>query len=374
MSPASSPHELRSVSRPDRVRYVIAVASGKGGVGKSTVAAALAVSFLNSGKKVGLLDADLAGPSLPALFAAHNLSMDVIDERYIVPITLSNGLHAVSFGFLLGDSPAIMRGPMVSRYIGQMLLDVRWPELDILIIDLPPGTNDVHLTVTQTIALDGSVVVTTPQALSYSDVGKALLMFDAVQVPVIGLVENMSGILCPACGERSVFFAVPQHDGRAEGRGGAGAGMLLSERFGLPLLANIDIDPLLCNDITSGGAKDTRRAIEHIGARIWDFIVNGQGKKAAPTIENTGDSIRLLWPDNTEQMVDSYALRSSCRCAICVDEHSGATRYDNIPRDVRAQEVRPIGNYALYIQWSDGHYSGFFTYRAIDRLAPRKAV
>jgi ATP-binding protein involved in chromosome partitioning len=186
------------------VRHVVAVASGKGGVGKSTVAANLAVALAKLGHRVGLLDADIYGPSVPTMFG--------IGEK---PIVLGNrilpfekyGLKVMSLGFILEtDTPVIWRGPMVMRAIEQMLGDVEWGALDYLILDLPPGTGDAQLTVTQRIPLAGAVIVTTPQDVALIDARKGLAMFRKVNVPVIGIVENMSTFVCPHCGVETHIF------------------------------------------------------------------------------------------------------------------------------------------------------------------------
>jgi ATP-binding protein involved in chromosome partitioning len=186
------------------VRHVVAVASGKGGVGKSTVAANLAVALAQLGHKVGLLDADIYGPSVPMMFGITEKPR-VVGNR-IHPF-LKYGVTVMSLGFILEtDTPVIWRGPMVMRAIEQMLGDVEWGELDYMVLDLPPGTGDAQLTVTQRIPLAGAVIVTTPQKVALIDARKGLAMFRKVNVPVIGIVENMSSFVCPHCGETTDVF------------------------------------------------------------------------------------------------------------------------------------------------------------------------
>ncbi len=173
------------------IRHVIAVASGKGGVGKSTIAANLALALQQTGARVGLCDCDIYGPSISLMFGTRERPT-ATEENKIIPIE-QYGLHLMSMGFLLDDtSPAILRGPMVTRYTQQFLGQVEWGELDYLILDLPPGTGDIQLTIVQTVALSGAIIVTTPQEVALIDARKAATMFDKVNVPVIGLVENMS--------------------------------------------------------------------------------------------------------------------------------------------------------------------------------------
>jgi ATP-binding protein involved in chromosome partitioning len=186
------------------VRHVVAVASGKGGVGKSTVAANLAVALAQLGHRVGLLDADIYGPSVPTMFGITEKPI-VIGNR-ILPFE-KYGLRVMSLGFILEtDTPVIWRGPMVMRAIEQMLGDVEWGALDYMVLDLPPGTGDAQLTVTQRIPLAGAVIVTTPQDVALIDARKGLAMFRKVNVPVIGIIENMSTFVCPHCGEETHIF------------------------------------------------------------------------------------------------------------------------------------------------------------------------
>jgi ATP-binding protein involved in chromosome partitioning len=188
---------------PD-VRHVVAVASGKGGVGKSTVAANLAVKLGQLGYRVGLLDADIYGPSVPTMFGITDKPR--VDGNRIIPFQ-KYGIKLMSLGFIMEtDTPVIWRGPMVMRAIEQMLGDVEWGELDYLILDLPPGTGDAQLTVTQKVPLAGAVIVTTPQDVALIDARKGLAMFKKVNVPVIGIIENMSSFVCPHCGEVTDIF------------------------------------------------------------------------------------------------------------------------------------------------------------------------
>jgi ATP-binding protein involved in chromosome partitioning len=212
------------------VRRIVAVGSGKGGVGKSTVAANLALALQCEGLSVGLMDADIYGPSIPMILGLEDGASRVrmSPERKILPLT-AHGLAVVSFGFFLGpDSPAVWRGPMVSKAVKQFSHGVLWPELDVLVVDLPPGTGDVPLSLAQSVVVDGAVVVTTPQRLSVQEAEKAVGMFRKLDAPVLGVVENMSYALCD-CGRRSHPF----------GRGGGAA---LADRAGVPLLAEIPFE------------------------------------------------------------------------------------------------------------------------------------
>ena len=210
------------------VKKIIAVGSGKGGVGKSTVASNLAVALAKTGARVGLCDCDLYGPSIAHMFGSNDRPFQN-EEQQIVPIE-RYGLQLISMGFLLDDDSAvIVRGPIATRYIQQFLRQVAWDNLDYLVLDLPPGTGDIQLTIVQTVALDGAVIVTTPQEVALIDARKAVSMFQKVNVPILGIIENMSYFLCPSDGQIYHIF-------------GKGGGDHEAKRLGVPLLGQIPIE------------------------------------------------------------------------------------------------------------------------------------
>jgi ATP-binding protein involved in chromosome partitioning len=249
----------------DGVKHVVAVASGKGGVGKSTVAANLAVALDQSGARVGLCDCDMYGPSIGLMFGTNDRPM-ATEQNVIIPIT-RHGVKLMSMGFLLeDDAPAILRGPMVTRYTQQFLRQVDWGGLDFLVLDLPPGTGDIQLTIVQTVALAGAVIVTTPQEVALIDARKASAMFNRVNVPVLGLIENMSYFVCPKDNTRYDIF----------GRGG---GEKEAKRLGVPLLAQvpIDIPTRECGDrgrpIALADKKNPAAlAFAHAALRLREFL------------------------------------------------------------------------------------------------------
>ncbi|MFH1198209.1 MAG: Mrp/NBP35 family ATP-binding protein [bacterium] len=214
------------------VKNTIAIASGKGGVGKSTVAVNLAVALSKLGSKVGLLDADIYGPSIPLMLGLNERPKIIRDAETKKMIPLENyGIKLMSIGFLIeGDTPVIWRGPMASGAAKQFMSDVNWGELDYLIFDLPPGTGDIQLTLVQTIPLTGAVIVTTPQPVSLIDAKKGLKMFERVNVPVLGIVENMSYFIAPDTGKKYDIF-------------GFGGGERLAVELNVPFLGGIPIDP-----------------------------------------------------------------------------------------------------------------------------------
>ncbi len=214
-------------TRIEGIKHVVAVASGKGGVGKSTVAANLAIALDRTGARVGLCDCDIYGPSIALMFGTKDRPTATEDNQ-IIPIEQYN-LKLMSMGFLLDDtSPAILRGPMVTRYTQQFLRQVEWGELDYLILDLPPGTGDIQLTIVQTVALAGALIVSTPQEVALIDARKAAVMFEKVNVPVLGVIENMS------------YFV--SGDGKRHDIFGSGGGEREAKRLRVPLLGQIPID------------------------------------------------------------------------------------------------------------------------------------
>ena len=227
------------------VKNLIAVASGKGGVGKTTVAVNLAIALQKMGSAVGLMDADVYGPNVPVMLGA-NEQPRMADQQTIIPVE-AYGLRTISMGQLNpGDKPLVWRGPMLHSVMQQFLKNVRWGNLDYLIVDLPPGTGDVQLSLIQSVALTGAVIVTTPSIVALADVRKAVEMFKQVNVEILGVVENMSYFSCPHCGGRIDVF-------------GHGEGAHMAKAFGVPFLGEIEIDP----QIRIGG--DTGKPVAAFG-------------------------------------------------------------------------------------------------------------
>ncbi|MGH2562422.1 MAG: Mrp/NBP35 family ATP-binding protein [Thermomicrobiales bacterium] len=251
----------RSDAQPIKgVKNTIAVASGKGGVGKSTVAANIAVALARAGASVGLLDADVYGPSVPLMMGAHDKPQ--MRNNRIVPLD-AHGVKLMSIGFILDPQKALIwRGPLVAQLIRQFVNDVDWGELDYLIIDLPPGTGDVQLTLVQTIPISGAVIVTTPQDVALADAIKGLRMFEEVKTPILGIVENMSGFLCPSCGETHDIF-------------GAGGGKRVAEQNNVELLGQVPIEPRVVAGgdtgvpvVASAPDSATGKAFQHAAERV----------------------------------------------------------------------------------------------------------
>jgi ATP-binding protein involved in chromosome partitioning len=227
--PPGAPQQMPERQPIPGVKNLVAIASGKGGVGKTTVAVNLALALVKLGHKVGLLDADVYGPNVPIMLGTTQEPLATMDKR-IIPVEVA-GLKMISMGLLNpGDKPMIWRGPMLHSVITQFLRSVQWGELDHLVIDLPPGTGDVQLTLIQTVAVTGAVVVTTPSTVALADVRKAIEMFRQVNVEVLGVVENMSTFACPHCAKPIDIF-------------GHGEGAKTAQAYGVPVLGEIEIDP-----------------------------------------------------------------------------------------------------------------------------------
>jgi ATP-binding protein involved in chromosome partitioning len=287
--PAAQPGAPGKAARPahpgDQVQpgvpgvdAVIAVASGKGGVGKSTTAVNLALGLRDLGLKVGMLDADIYGPSLPKLLAIKEKPQTIGGTR-LKPIE-RYGLTVMSIGFLIDEeTPMIWRGPMVMSAITQMLREVEWGKLDVMVVDMPPGTGDAQLTMAQQVPLKGAVIVSTPQDLALIDARRGVAMFKRVNVPVLGVVENMSYFLCPSCGERSDIF----------GHGGA---QKEAQRLGVPFLGEVPLHMTIREKSDSGlPVVATEPDGEHakiyraIAAKVWDQVKGGaDAGRVAPKI------------------------------------------------------------------------------------------
>jgi ATP-binding protein involved in chromosome partitioning len=257
------------------VRAIVAVASGKGGVGKSTVAANLALGLRANGLRVGVLDADIYGPSMPRMLGISGKPASR-DGKILTPLE-NYGLRCMSMGFLVPeDTPMIWRGPMVTSALQQMLRGVDWGELDIIIVDMPPGTGDAQLTMAQQVPLAGAVIVSTPQDIALLDARKGLNMFRKVDVPVLGIVENMSYFLCPHCGGRSEIFS---HGGaRRE-----------AERLGTEFLGEVPLDLSIRETSDAGrpitvSEPDNPHALvfRHMAARIWEKLTGADADRRAP--------------------------------------------------------------------------------------------
>ena len=353
------------------IKHLIAVASGKGGVGKSTTAVNLAIGLRDMGLKVGIFDADIYGPSQPRLMGlAGEMPRVSADEKRLEPLE-AFGVSVMSMGFLVDEAtPVVWRGPMVVQALHQMLYDVAWEyngELDVLVIDMPPGTGDLQLTMAQQVPLSGAVIVSTPQDLSLIDARKGLNMFRKVGVPVLGLIENMSYFLCPKCGERSDIFS----------HGGAEKEAAV---LGLPFLGGIPLH-MDIRELSDSGKPITATApnspqaqiFREIAVKVWGEVQSAKGVEVpVMKVSTARDSLTISFKDGFSYDLPAEMLRVMSPSAE-VQGHSPEQRV-TVPgkRNVKIRELKPVGKYAAKIVFDDGHDTGLYTWSYLHDLGKEK--
>ena len=343
-----------------RVSNIIAVSSCKGGVGKSSIAFNLATTLQEKfNSRVGLLDADIYGPSLPSL--APNVVKGKMDDSMPQQIQVyenpKNGLKLMSIGYLKPGESVSLRGPMVSGLIQQLLTQTGWGDLDYLVIDMPPGTGDIHLTIGQQAPIDGAVVVTTPQQLAVVDVEKGIELFNKLKIASIAMVENFSYFECSSCDVKHNLF------------GKSGEAIKIAEKFGVENVIQIPIDPELRSEKSNA-----------LFMHLADVVVReiSKIKFNAVTCSFEQDDITKTFklvekmPNGEivfEKNIPFRTLRLNCKSATMIDEWTGEKLFkeENIPRDVSPKKIEKAGNYAYRIDWSDGHHS-IFPLKAIKEL------
>ena len=354
------------------VKNLLAVASGKGGVGKSTVAVNIAFALLKTGARVGILDADIYGPSLPTMLGVSEKPRVDENKNMIFPV-VKDGISLISMGFLLDtNSPVIWRGPMVSGIIQQFLGQVMWGELDYLVIDLPPGTGDIQLTLTQHAPITGAIIVTTPQDVSVVDARRGLRMFEEVNVPVLGVIENMSYFICDGCEKKHYIFR-------------SGGGAKISEELNVSLLGKIPLETAIANSGDMGrpivmekdGSAAVKEYTEIAGKIASSLSIIKEGGSinkmmASPLEINRIDDkkFEILWSDGHKSVYNNRSVRLKCPCASCVDEWTGKGLLDEgtIPQDLQYEKVDKVGSYALAFSWSDGHNTGLYSYEFLKKI------
>jgi len=349
------------------IKHIVAVGSGKGGVGKSTVTVNLAAALQQTGLRVGVLDADIYGPSQPGMLGA--LGQQIKGRGDAILPNVQHGLHFVSMGLMLDspDEPVIWRAPIAMKVINQFLGRVAWGELDYLLVDMPPGTGDVQLTLAQQAQLTGAVVVTTPQHVALGVARRGLRMFDAVNVPTLGIIENMSGFTCAHCHETTHIFA-------------QGGGEDLARELGLPFLGALPLDPQI---VQSGedGVPVVHRAPDSETAAAFRQLAGNLQVEVAREVARVGDvprevrldddgTVHIDWTDGHAGRHTAYDLRLNCPCAACVDEDTGRRTLDPgaVPLDVGIRTIQQVGRYALAFAYTDGHDTGIYRYPLLREL------
>ncbi len=380
------------MAQPDKTAEprMIAISSGKGGVGKSTVTANIAVAMADAGLSVGVVDADIYGPSIPRMLGIAAAKPTMSPNQKVIPAE-AHGVKVISMAMLTDDeAPAIMRGPMVTKYLQMFVRQVEWGALDVMLLDLPPGTGDIQLTLAQAFPLAGAVVVSTPQDVSLKIAKRGLRMMEQVNVPILGVVENMSGFTCPSCGTVTHIF----HQGGGEA---------IAEELGIAFLGKVPLDPAVvdCGDegtplvraAPESPAADSYRRIAGALAQpeaetagittpfAWTLADDAGKPVAAPAspggpvdrlaaLDHDDAGLVLRWADATEQRLADRDLRLACPCAQCRDEMTGAQLLEpqSVPLDTRITRIWSVGNYALGIAFSDGHDSGIFTFKSLRAM------
>ncbi|MCH7735518.1 MAG: P-loop NTPase [Chloroflexi bacterium] len=388
--PSTTPK--RPTGQLSAIDNLVAVASGKGGVGKSTVAVNLALAMKELSLRVGIVDADILGPSVPTMLGLPSGQPPASGDGQTLIPTEAHGVKAISMGMFSGhDQPAILRGPMVSKYLHLFFEGVAWGELDCLIIDLPPGTGDTQLTLAQQIPLAGAIIVTTPQDVSLNIARRGLRMFQKVNVPILGIVENMSGFVCPHCDKTTDVFR-------------SGGGLRMGHELGVPFLGAIPLDAEIVLSGDQGVpivvAKPKSRAydayidiattlITQLGANpkpaLRPFVWNWSTGQGAPSwlkeaAHKGGDpntpiglrkkdakTLEILWSDGTLQQYNARNLRLACPCALCLEEMTGRKILDSetVKEDIEPRVISSVGRYAITIQWTDGHSTGIYHFERL---------
>ncbi|RAP32919.1 hypothetical protein DID75_03730 [Candidatus Marinamargulisbacteria bacterium SCGC AG-410-N11] len=364
---ASTPKKNEKLKGLEKVTSIIAVSSCKGGVGKSTVAVNFAMNLAMEGAKVGLFDADVYGPSLPTMVDTYHQDLS-FNGSLIEPIEM-HSIKLMSFGFVNPESdssgPAILRGPMVTQIINQLLLGTNWGELDYLVIDMPPGTGDVQITLAQIIPITAAILVTTPQFISFIDVMKGLEAFDNLKIPTIGAVENMSYYLLP--------------DGTKDYCFGKGSIERLKNEFGFQHTIQVPIE----SAISQSGDEGVPYALRYpnsesskiINAFTKEMIKEISrvrlGKVSPPKIGYEPTLGILVKPEDGNPFhVNCKKLRLACNSALSKTEigNKSLIKESDIPEDIHPLSMNPVGNYALGITWSD-HQSSLYPYHLLYELA-----
>eukprot|EP00933_Yihiella_yeosuensis_P005774 TRINITY_DN110358_c0_g1_i1.p1 TRINITY_DN110358_c0_g1~~TRINITY_DN110358_c0_g1_i1.p1 ORF type:complete len:455 (-),score=34.66 TRINITY_DN110358_c0_g1_i1:317-1681(-) len=370
-----------------RVKSIVAIASCKGGVGKSSITVNLAYMLQQQGKRVGILDVDIYGPSLPFMIPSSSEKVNADQSTGVLqPVTHEN-CKLMSLGFLRPGQHMALRGPMVSGIAQQLLLNTDWGDLDYLLLDMPPGTGDIHLTIAQSAAVDAAVMVTTPQKLSLVDVEKGIRMFDVVKIPTVGIIENMSMFECPHCGkESSIYYTDHQHSSSKSGATGPGptdyGAKYMSKMFGIECFHSLPIDPYMARpksifalegDSTRAAWRELWKLAENLDAQVTTLKKSGSSSIPALEFDRARSMLVLKTGKGTSLEATARNVRLACRSASMWDEFTGKKLFkdEDIPNDVVPKSIESAGRYAVKIDWSDGHSSLFPFSILMETMGPR---
>ncbi len=344
------------------VDHIVAVSSAKGGVGKSTVAVNLAAAMAARGLRVGFADLDIYGPSAPVMLGL--LERPRPEGELVKPLQV-HGMKVISMGFFLDeDSPVLWRGPLVMSATRQFLRGVAWGELDCLVLDMPPGTGDIQLTVAQEVPIDGVVIVTTPQDLALADVARGVSLLNRLNAPMLGVVQNMSGIVCSDCGHVDPVF------------GERGAEQT-ARTLGVPLLAELPLEPEVCQSgdagvplVISHPESEVAGRFVALADKVGELLEAGpelRGPQPA-SVEHDNDSglLTIAWQDGSSNSYLLEGLRGWCPCAQC-QGHSNEVTF--VAGGVtRLEGIEGVGRYALRLRWADGHDTGMYSFDYLKEL------
>lgn len=345
------PLPMYPLSSEKRIKKVLAIAAGKGGVGKSTVTVQLARALQKKGAQVGILDADVYGPSLRKMLPEETLPRQ--DGETIFP-AVCQGIKLISMAYFRKENEAAaVRAPIANGIINQFL-KVQWGDLDYLLIDFPPGTGDVQLTLCQQAKIDGALLVTTPQEVALLDVRKALHLFEQVQVPLLGIIENMSYYLSGT--EKNYIF-------------GKGGGKRFASETGLPLLGEIPLDPALSYAGDKGVPLEngpSAEAFAVLAQQVSEQLHENQSLLAIKKVwQPDPQHLHIDWSDGVSKSFKLSELQKQCPCANCVDENTGQRKIlkVSVQDNVSAFSVSNVGRYAVRIQYSSGCSTGLYSYQ-----------
>lgn len=342
-----------------RVQHVIAIAAGKGGVGKSSVTVNLALALKHLGYAVGVMDTDIYGPSIRKMLPEDTLPGQ--KGETIIP-AICKGIKMISMAYFRKDfEAAAVRAPIANGVVTQFIKNVEWDNLDFLLIDFPPGTGDIQLTLSQQANLSGAVMVTTPQEVAILDVRKAMNLFDQVKVPILGIVENMSYYYHKKTDETLYLF-------------GKGGGERLARESGVPFLGSIPIDPIVCQSGDRGQSifatenpdnSHMRTVFIELANQVKEHVTkSGSGDPVRQIRQKNDQSFEIEWSDGTINSYRLSDLQKQCPCANCVDETTGKRIVDpsRVNPDVGAVRITNVGRYAIKIQFTTGCSTGIYSF------------
>ena len=353
-----------------KVKNLIAVGSGKGGVGKSTLTTLLAYGLKEKGFKVGVLDTDVYGPSQIHLMGRPDSAPEENRPGEMMAPISRDGISYLSMAaFKQADSPTILRAPMVVKWLQYFMGGVNWGELDFLLLDLPPGTGDVQLTIAQQSFLHGAVIVTTANPVACDISFKGLMMFKSLNIPIVGVVENMSALICEKCEHENHLYTGDQ-------------AKLMAKNQEVPFLGDLPMHPLLAGVdegvmavLNQEPLKPIRKKLES----ITNAFLSSLEKETQQLDELMPEEINISaeggviakYRDGKELKLDPMTLRKNCPCAACVDENTGKKilQVDKIPLNIKVLNFRPTGRYGLSLSFSDGHGTGIYRFSTLQEMA-----